>query len=154
MHRHTAAALERRFDHEVNLLDHRVRHGKAADAAHVAMHHDEAARALVREVVGVGVADIERQVVAASGIELLGRETVKALRGLHVALTGFRPQRSRETSDGIGAKQPPRCLVILEPKLKLPALFEDTDESRLAKLALLRSKFVRQFGQEPRTHIG
>lgn len=148
-----AHVTESRFDYEIDFLNDRISHGETANAAHVTMDHDEIAGALVGEVVGVRIADVEGQVVAAGGIELLLCDAVEAFRSLHVSFAGFGPQSAGETGDGVGAKKMPLSLVVLQPQLEFAAFFENADEDGLTKLALAGSEFILQFGQQPCAHI-
>ena len=99
--------VERGLDDEVDFLDEWISHGEAADADDSAMHHDEAASALMMAVVGIGVADVDGEVVAAGGIELLLRDVVKAFRSLPVAFTRFGAEAAGEVGDGVGAEELP-----------------------------------------------
>ena len=70
----------------VDLVDLRVRHREAAGRRAGAVHEDRAARGAVGAVVGVGITDVERQVVLRGRIHLAGRDAIEAFRHLAVAL--------------------------------------------------------------------
>ena len=73
----------------VNFFDAGVGHGKAADRDPVAVHHEEASRAAMGLIVGVGVAEIEGEVESAIGLHAGAGDMVKSFRGLEVAFRGF-----------------------------------------------------------------
>ncbi|QLP97135.1 MAG: hypothetical protein HZY79_06665 [Rhodoblastus sp.] len=64
MDRHLAlAVLQRGGDVTVNLLNAFIGHREAADRHAIAMHHDRRAGASVLAVEGVGIADVEGEMV-------------------------------------------------------------------------------------------
>ena len=66
------------------------------------MNHDVGARAALGAVVGIGVANIEREVIFAAGIERLRRDGLESLRRLAIPLGYFGPQCSAHSSNGVG----------------------------------------------------
>lgn len=151
--RNDGVVIQRGFNDEIDLLDERIGHGEAADADHVAMHHDEVAGALMSEVVLVGVADIEGEMIAAGGVELLWCDRVEAFGGLHVAFAGFRAESAGESGDGIVAEDFPAAVVTLEPEFEFAGFLEDADEGGQAELEPPRRELVRQSWQQARADI-
>ena len=68
------------------------------------MHHQVRACAALRAVVGIGEADVERQVIVRPLVHLRGPDRIKPFRRLPVALGEFRPELARPFADVIVAR--------------------------------------------------
>ena len=84
-------AVERVAREPVDLLGERVRHGIAAGRLALAVHHDGAAGAIERPVVGVGIAEVEGEIILRIGLHLVAGDRVEALGRLLVALLSLGP---------------------------------------------------------------
>src|SRR5262245_25423261 len=83
---------------------------------------------------------------AAVRIELLGGDGIEALRRLAVPFFLLGTEPSRPFADRIGGEAC-EASVLLEPKLKLPLVFEDTDKHRYAKLDAVSRKTLVDAGE-------
>jgi hypothetical protein len=141
------AVRQGRVEQRVDFLDAGVAHGIAADGHAAAVHHQEVAGAAVRTVVGVGIAQVEREVVLAARIELAAADPVEAFGRLAVALAQLGPERARPGADGIGAEQAVAAPVV-QPQLEFALGLEDADEDRRAQ----RQRGRRQVALQRRPH--
>ena len=79
-------AMERFTRDRVDVVDLLVSHREAAGRRADAVHHYRAAGAPQRAVIGVGIADVEREIIVGVRVHLPGRDCVEAFGHLHVAL--------------------------------------------------------------------
>ena len=119
MHRHERwPQAERLLDERIDLLDHRIRHGEAADGRAPAVHQDVRAAARLRLVELVGEPEIERARPAPDVVDLRARDRIEAFRRLLVALAPLWAKRARPVAHRIGRKQH-EAVVLAEPHLEL-----------------------------------
>ena len=114
----------------VDLVDLPVGHREAAGRRAGAVHEDRAARRPLRPVVGVGIADVEGEVVLRGRVHLARRDAVEAFRHLAVALAGLgaglpRPAAHRE---GLHVQVAPVRAHL--PDLELGFLLVGADQHR------------------------
>jgi len=69
------------------------------------VNHNKASGALVLGVVGVGEADVEREVEGAVGIELSFGNVVESFRNLVITFAKFGPQLAGDSGDGVGFEE-------------------------------------------------
>ncbi len=94
------------------------------------MDHQERARAVVRTVIGVRVAQVDGEVVIGIRIHQAWRDRVEALRRLAVALPDLRAEIARPAADRIGLEQRHAAALVFLPDLELGLFLEDADEDR------------------------
>ena len=128
------AVVEGGFAEEVDFFDFGIGHGGAADGEFVAVNHDEGASAAVGAVVGIGVADVEGEVVARVWVELVFGDEVESFGGLAVAFFEFGAEGAGHAGDRVGAEEFEVFFVgLLQPKFEFTFLFEDADEDGVAE---------------------
>src|SRR5262245_35266288 len=110
----------------IDLIHHRIGHGKAADRAAATVHENVRAGAGERAIEGVGIANVEGVRAAAPGIELLQADTVEPLGCLLVPLAHLGPKAARPEAYVIGIEVLEAALP-LNPQLELGLLLEDAD---------------------------
>ena len=123
--------------HGVDFLHQRVGHGVAAGRLALAVDHQELAGAPVRAIIGVGVAQVHRQMVLGVRVHLLARDRVEALGRLAVALLDLGAELSRPVANGIGLEVVVAAVVALLPDLELGVFLEDADEDRRLRVHAL-----------------
>jgi len=69
------------------------------------VNHDRASGSLVRGVVGVREADVEREVKGAAGIELSSGNVVESFRNLVITFSEFGPEIAGGSGDGVGFEE-------------------------------------------------
>ncbi len=94
------------------------------------MNHQIGAGAAVGAVEGVGIADVDREIIMGVRIELRRRDRIEAFRRLAVALLDFRPELARPAADRIGREQRQASAVVLLPDFELGFLLEQADQDR------------------------
>ncbi len=124
---------ERRLNHGIDLVDLLVGNGIAADRGAAAMHHQRRAGPPQLAVIGVGKAQVERQVVTGIGIELAQPDPIKAFRRLPVAFAQLGAEAARELADLIAGKQRIAPVLSLQPDFEPLLGLEDTDMNRIAQ---------------------
>lgn len=125
-----AAAAEGVAGEAVDLADLVVGHGVAADRQAVAVDHQEAAAAAVRAVEGVGIAEVDRQMIVRVRVHLRGRDRVKTLRRLAVAFVEFRAEIAGPAADRIGLEMLEAAGRVLLPDLEFRLFLEDAHHDR------------------------
>ena len=83
----------------VDLLDLLIRHRKTSDRNSIPVNHDRAARAPVRAIELVRIADVEREVILAVRLHRRRRHVVETLGHLAITLRKFRPRMTGHTGD-------------------------------------------------------
>ena len=124
------AAGKRFARNRVDVGDLLVGHREAAGGGTDAMHHDIPAGAAVGAVVGVRVADVERQIIMGVGVHLPGRDRIEALRHLHIAFALLRPELPRPAAHGIGLEKRILAARLHFPDLELGLLLVGADDGR------------------------
>ena len=123
------AVLEGGAAQGVDFFDAGVGHGKTADGNPVAVNHEKASRAVMGEIVGVGVAQVEGEVKAAIGLHPGAGDVVKPFRGLEVALGGFWAKCSRHGSNSPGFEVAELLASwVSEPEFEFSGFFKNADE--------------------------
>ena len=115
------AATERVARQRIDLARRLVGHGIAAGRGAGAMHHEIGAGAAERPVIGVGKADIEREVIGRLRVHLAGGDRIEALRRLAVAFLDLRAELPGPFADRIGGEQLVGAGAGLLPDLELGA---------------------------------
>ena len=88
-------------------------------------------------VIGVGIANIEGEVIGRVGIHLAGRDRVEALGHLPVAFLDLGPQLTRPAAHGIGLEQGILTIRLLLPDLEFSLFLEGADQDRLMGVCVL-----------------
>ena len=147
VHAHVGlAALERRADEGVDFFDLPVAHGIAADGDAFAVYHQHAAAVAVRAIVGVGVAEVEGEVVLAVGVHRFAADSVEAFGRLFVAFAGFRAEFAGVDADGVVKEKGVFAAVFLQPDFEHFFFFEDADEGGCTEAETARFEAVLQGG--------
>lgn len=92
------------------------------------MNHDRASSSLVRGVVGVGEADVEREVKGAAGIELSFGNVVESFRNLVITFPEFGPEIAGGSGDGVGFEEEEFLFVCFDPKFEDGFFLEGANE--------------------------
>ena len=124
------AAGEAFARNRVDLVDLLVRHRETARRRTGSMHEDRAARGTLRAVVGIRIADIERQVILRGRVHLAGRDLVEAFRHLAVALAHLRPELAGPAAHREGLELHVAAVGLHLPDLEFRFLLEGADENR------------------------
>ena len=140
------AALERRADEGVDFFDLSVAHGIAADGDAFAVYHQHAAAVAVRAVVGIGVAEVEGEVVLAVGVHRFAADGVEAFGRLFVAFAGFRTEFAGVDADRVVEEEGVFATVFLQPDFEHFFFFEDADEGGRAETEAARFEAILQGG--------
>ena len=123
--------------HGVDFGDLLVGHGEAARRGAGAMDHDGAPGIAVGAVIGVGIAHVEREVIGRIRVHLAGRDRVKALGHLTVALLDLGAQLAGPAAHGIGLEQGILTIRLLLPDLEFSLFLEGADQDRLMGVGVL-----------------
>ena len=110
------------------------------------MHHQHAAAVAVGAVVGVGVAEVEGEVVLAVGVQRFAPDGVEAFGRLFVAFAGFRAEFAGVDADGVVEEEGVFATVFLQPDFEHFFFFEDADEGGRAETEAARFEAVLQGG--------
>ena len=116
------AALEGVAGEREQLAGRLVGHRIAARRRAGAVDHEVGAGAAEGPVIGVGVADVEGEVVARLRVHLRRGDDVEALRRLAVAFHLLRPEPSRPLADLVGLEERILPVAPLLPDLELRTL--------------------------------
>ena len=122
------AASEGVAHNGVNLADLRVGHREAAGRRADAMHHDGAALVSQCAVIGVGIADVECEVIGGVRLHLRGRDRIEALRHLTIALVRLGAELAGPAADRIGLQQRVAAIGLHLPDFELRLLFVGANE--------------------------
>src|SRR5215475_6938512 len=128
--------VQRRRNQAPNLVDHGIRHGKAADRAH----------ARTGSIERIGKAKVEGAMPAACRIERPHRHRVEAFRRLPVAFPQLGAKLPRPTANGIGRKAL-ETIAALHPQLQFEFALEDAHEHRSAERQALSSQAAGEVGK-------
>ena len=112
----------------VDFGDLLVRHRETAGRRTGAVHHDRAAAMLVHAVIGIGIADVERQIIAGIGVHLAGRDRVETLRHLAVALAALGAKLAGPAAHREGFEQRVAPVRLHLPDFKLGFFLVSADE--------------------------
>jgi len=123
------AALEGCAAEGVDFFDAGVGHGKTSNGNPVAVNHEKVSGAVMGEIVGVGVAEVEGEVESAVGLHPGAGDVVKSFRGLAVAFGGFGAKFSRHRGDAPGFEVAEfLAWLVFDPEFELTGFFKNTDE--------------------------
>ncbi len=126
----TLAAIECLACQGVDLFDQRICHRVATRGPAIAMNHERSTSVAIHAVIGIRVAEIERQVELAVRVHLARIDGVETFRRLFVTFLHFRPKPTGPVADRIGLEVIEAAIILLFPDFELRLLLENPDENR------------------------
>ena len=109
------------------------------------MNHQRVAGAAVMLIERIWITEVEREMEAAIGIHLRGRDSVKAFGSLVVAFLLLWPEDARVFADWVSTETFV-AVVFLDPDLEAGRIFENADEHGIAELKVLFGEVSDEFG--------